>query len=198
MPAIPHNSGPVHFFFRNYNRAGTPIYIGTCETRPRIISKPTYRPVYNDIGGDVPFDRLYQGEEHLIIGTFTRWEEIAVREMQNRPLSSFGQGAPGSLLRRGRITAGDTGTLMVTEGFAYELLLYFSHFAKTFFAGNAMPPGYRFKAAYLEGPDDRENGTCDNKFRLIWYAGRRLTMAPSGFYTFDSYDQVLPPMPPVN
>ena len=118
---------------------------------------------------------MYSGQDALVSCDLIRfnwgvYETIAARS--NGPGAGFV--FPGSTF------PGEIGTLMVTEGIATGLWLRWPYSAKPSMGGtasvlptsNAMPGGYHFYAAFLQGPDDITSGTVPNKVRCNWYCAR--------------------------
>jgi hypothetical protein len=175
--ATPYCTGPALIYVRPPALSG-PAFFGTTERTPRIQIRPAWSPVYNDLGGSkVPFDMMYEGEESLESGTFTRWNELIHATLANRP-STLGS--------RGRNVAGDIGTYMIAEGMAYTLWMVFPYASKALFAANNMPPGYRFPFSWLEGPDDLdENGTNPRKIGLLWHSLRGFDPSTGSFLLYD-------------
>lgn len=162
-------TGPCDIFVGSL--AGPAVFVGHAERTPSVQIKPSFSPVYCDLFGQrVPADFLYDGEEAMISADVTRFNESTYAFMAQRPDATIA-GA-----RRGSNIPGDIGTLMVAEGYAYSLFLRFPYAAKPAFStgsGGAMPAGYRFLAAFLEGPDDLGPlGTTNRRIRLNWRAAR--------------------------
>lgn len=164
-------------------------YLGTCEKAPKIVHRPAWKPVFNDIGGtEVPFDVSYQGEEAFTFADLTRWNEPVFSALQARP--NF----PGDV--RGLNIPGDIGTLMLTEGRAYQLFIFFPYVAKPAYASGGMPAGYRFVATFLEGPDElSELGTSPRKINLIFHHIRGWDPKTQRFVC---YDHAVGAMPAIN
>jgi hypothetical protein len=194
-------TGPAHIFLSFYSSiavsgpAGvvttltTPIYLGTTERVPRLRIRAGWTPVFNDLtGGVIPYDMLYEGEEAFITGDFTRFNETTIRLLQARPRHFL------QPTNRGTIQLLDQGTLMLTEGYAFQLSMFFPYSSKLAFAG--MPLGYRFPAAWLEGPDDLDNlGTVARVDRLVFHALRIINLSNA---TMTLCDENVGPMPAIN
>jgi hypothetical protein len=150
--AQPYASGPVDVWC-GVGAGGAPLFLGHGERAPRIQIVRRYKEVTNDLGGDmVPFDKGYAGETGVVTVTLSRWNESTLAIIQDVATTLTGLGAA-----RGLNGPGEVGTLMVTEGVAYKLWLRFPFSAKAAYANaasGAQPAGYRFLAAFLEGPDD--------------------------------------------
>lgn len=173
----PYVTGPAHVFVEV---TGGVAYLGTTERTPKILIRPAWEPLFNDIGGKVPFDMSYEGEEAFISGDFNRFNESVYADMAAR---ASALSAPV----RGIDTPGNIGALMLTEKLTINLWMLFPYTAKPAMnpAGNAMPSGYHFYATYLVGPDELEPlGTTPRKIRLIWHA-LRIFDAQGNFNLYD-------------
>lgn len=170
------------------NLAKRPVFLGTGERAPNILARRAYTSVFNDITGDqVPLDKQWQGEEHFVSVVLTRWNEGVYRAMAALPRPGGDPGGDGFL---------DRGSLMVTEGLAYPLLLRFGHADKAIYAANGMPPGVRYYAAYLEGQDRHEPGTSVNRRHLMFYCANVYNPATGAIGLFDYNVSALPAIPP--
>lgn len=160
-------SGPVHFF-AGVGSGGTAVYFGTSEGSPNVDHRPTWAPLRNDLAGERPMDKSFQGEEGYISADFNRWDEGVYATMA-------GKGSPGRA--RGTHAAGDLGRLALFEGCAYQLWLQFPYSAKS--AMDDMPAGYHYWACTLEGDTMPANGMRPRKIRLLWHAMKYLTPGPN-------------------
>jgi hypothetical protein len=143
-------TGPTTFTFNG-------AFVGTCQIRPRVLFRREWEPVFNDIGGKVPLDWQYMGQDALVIGDFTRHDPAVIAAIR---------ALPGEL---GVDTVDSLGTPMVQEGKAGNLTLNFLR------SGG----GISFPAAWLQGPDMEEEGTRHQIQRLIFYCAR--TFDPGTF-----------------
>lgn len=125
--------------------SATPVLLGYGEQGVTIAVTPAFDRVMNDLGGNqLPFDRLFQGEEGavstvLTVLNWSTYESIAM----NRPFHGSGSATPGTT------TYGDMGTLMWGEQAAMELWVRFPYataFGSTF---PGMVSGYHFFNAHL-------------------------------------------------
>ena len=182
--ATPYITGPAHIYVL-LPHTSTFAYLGTAERYPKISIRPAGEPVFNDIGGKVPFDMAYMGEEAFVSADISRWNEATYAAMASRPSHSAGpvRGFNGPL---------DVGTLYIAEGLAYQLVVQFPYglgqpFAKGAYTANDMPGGYHFYASYLVGPDELEPlGTTPRKIRLIWHCLRVYNPATQSFLLYDN------------
>lgn len=155
-------TGPCHLFG---NFGGTVLYIGTAETHPIFRERPTYSRVLNDLGGAiVPFDKLYEGTDGIVVAKVNRFQYLAYDAMKSRPRHQQG----GFVGENSRL---DVGSLLIGNGLAFQLTLYWPFF-NTVNAFPGMPPGYAFYAAELEGPDDIEMGTVPHSVNMVWSVNR--------------------------
>jgi hypothetical protein len=149
----------------------SPDFLGHSERGPSFQVRPQYSPVFVDLGGqNVPFDTVYDGEDAMVTVDLTRWNNGLLEIIQDKAgLTGPGSDAPGNI-----------GTLMVTEGSAYQLYLHFPYAAKAAFSNQtngALPAGYRFRAAFLETDDSPDLGTKAKKQHLVFHCLR--TFDPS-------------------
>jgi hypothetical protein len=166
---------------------GGAAYLGTCEKAPRIVERPAWKPAYNDVGGqEIPLDISYQGVEAFTFARLTRWNESVLFALQARPTSRG---------LRGINLAGDIGSLILTEGLAMELRIFFPYVAKPAYALGGMPAGYRFPATILEGPDELDElGTAPRIVSLIFHHYRTFNPLTGAFGTYDHAVGILPPI----
>jgi hypothetical protein len=163
----PYVSGPVDIWC-GVGPGYTPLLLGWCEKFPTIQIRPSYSPVFVDIGGQmVPLDWMYQGEEALVSGDIIKWNENTyanIAAKSNRATPVRGYNGPGEM-----------GTLMVGEGVAYPLWLRFPYTGKAAFqqaVSGSMPAGYRFVASFLMNDDMPQLGTAARKIHLVWHCVR--------------------------
>jgi hypothetical protein len=185
--AIPFVTGPCGAFVR---LSSTPVFLGHCERSPSVQIRPYYSPVFSDFAGQrVPLDEIYDGEDAVISLDLTRYNEAVYTAMAARPsgMSPLGPNAP-----RGANAPGDIGSLMLLEGYTFDLWLTFPYAAKAVFSsgatGGPMPAGYHMPACYLEGPDDLGPlGTTARRLRLNFHALRTFASGSAGT-VFSWYD----------
>ncbi len=144
---------------------GKPLFLGTGEKAPRISTRRSFSPVHNDITGPViQFDKLYAGKEAFVSVVLTRWEEAVLVAIQSGPFPGRDPGSDGP---------GDDGTLMMTEGAAYPIIVRYANFdLKPGMRAAGLAPGRRFMCATLDGEEVEEPGTDANKKHLMWYCQR--------------------------
>ncbi len=168
----------------NIDSKTRPIFVGFCETHPRVEIVPRFKNLRSDATGDAPADVAWMGEEAFIFCDVIRFNEPTYARLASRPV--FYQ-------RRGISSARDVGSLMVRNKLTYRLWLRFpaAAFATMggfsgilpipFATGSAtipaaripMPAGYRFPNAYLLGPDKLDPlGTLARKVQLVFHAVR--------------------------
>lgn len=202
---IPYVTGPVHIYCgigQSFPISGSPVrgqgtvpvFLGTCETAPRIQYNPGWSPVMNDSSGDQkPYDYLYQGKDAKVFGDLTVWNWPVLEAIMNRPNSFAGGTTFDTEL------FGDIGTLMVTEGYAYNLWLEFPYgtLKPVFGSSGGMPGGIRFIAAWLIGPDEIDPGTKANKVHIQFHCQRAYDPVTGSFLLADRDVSTLPAFPPV-
>ncbi len=179
-------------------------YLGTCEFAPRILVNPRYVPIQSSVAGGpdaTPHDKFWMGEDALISGTLTDWNELVYEQVAARPVAAVG-GVPGKDSGRGR--------MMVLEGLSYSLWVQFPYATaggrKAVYGTGGMPAGYRFPAAWLGGPEDMAIGTGANKRSIIFYGaavyervqtinGASQVIYNSHFLLYDALTTYLPSAP---
>ena len=171
--AQPWVTGPAHFFvgrlpgfkigFGNGPAAPPipPIYLGTAEKTPNILTLRGWFQVFNDFTGPVlPMDEGWAQEHGFESCNLTRFSWPAVNLLQSCP--TFG-GEPGSW------DPFDVGTMMLTEEAALTLWIAFPYSVKPAYLG--MPVGYRFPAVLPYGPDDfNQLGTNAARLGLVFHS----------------------------
>lgn len=172
----PYVTGPAHIWVAF--SGGQPQYLGTTERSPRQRVKRTFAPLWNDLGGDEPFDWSYMSQAGLVMGVFTRWEESVYAQLAK---------VPRSTLVRGTDVPGDIGSLIGTEGWGVELYVAFPYSAKPVYgAVGGMPRGYRWGTTFMLGPDDMDPiGVQPRKLHLVWYCMRKFTPSAGTFLLYD-------------
>lgn len=146
-------TGPVHFYVGILSGYGA--YLGTTEGKPMEQNEAGWEELFNDVtGGVCPYDVSQQGQQAYFGGTFTRFNENIYQAIKNYPRAGGAPGAPGI---PGLMGPGDMGTLMLTEGQAYQCWMVNAYGAgsltpKAAFAASPfgiMPGGVRYVAGWL-------------------------------------------------
>lgn len=133
-------------------------FLGTCESPPKIKIVPHYKPIFNDLRGDqVPFDKMYLGEEAFFSGVVNRFNWSTWAMLNSPPNLSaalaggggvFGVGLFGPAgLSQGLDLNGEIGSLVLTEAMGMAFYVVFPFAAKPAYGSlgaNSMPAGYRF------------------------------------------------------
>lgn len=165
------------------------LYLGTAMTAPRIAKRRVYFPIYNDLSGPIlPYDKGYAGQEAWIFADLTKWDESVYRTLASAP-------RPGGFA--GADTAGQRGTLMMTEAAGYGLILRYPHYDQhPVFRANGMPAGERYYCAFLEGPDEHEPGNKANARHVAWYSQSVYDPRTGAQVLFDYEVAGIPAIPP--
>ncbi len=157
----------------------------------------------NDITGDQkPYDYLYEGTDAKVFGDLTVWNWGVLNAIMERAAPSLAIiGTPTD----GLDAVGSIGTLMVTEGIAYQLWIHFpystgpgnnaatgAHAAYTTMVG-----GYRFLAAWLLGPDEIDPGTKANKIHVQFHCQKTRVGTAGNMRLYDNVMTALPVTAPV-
>ncbi len=182
-------TGPALFYFD----FGTgPTFFGTTEGEPDIVWTPEWEPVPNQLAGSrLPLDRNFQGEEALISGVFTRYNETLLQPLMKRTTRAVGTGNV-----RGKEGAGALGAFLGQEGLAFACIVVFPYFSKPIFQKAGMAPGYRFFQCFNEGDRYPPGGTKAQRYHLRLHAARRFNIAAIGGY--DLYDNIITGLPAPN
>lgn len=155
-------TGAVHIFPGVLNAAKAFAYLGTGREAPKIRTARGWVPFFNDIGGPkISFDEVFAGEEAMISVVLNRFNGAVLSAITSVP--NFLLGA-----HPGIKPFGSTGTMMLQEGLAYPLVMTFPYFSKPAFKALGMPPGVRYYASFLEGPEEYLQGTVPREINLIW------------------------------
>jgi hypothetical protein len=187
--AQPWATGPVHIFTGtaggNTGPNASAEYFGTGERAPNIRIRRGWSPVFNDLSGtEVPFDMMYESQEAFVTVTMTRWNEPCFQRLSSMPNPATANAFGGVFLDN----PGDIGSLMLTEGLAFQLWLQFPYASKTSYgANNVLPPGLHFYSAWFEGPDEWEVGTTSNKRLCVFHAVPQFFL-PSGQFILGDYN----------
>ena len=162
------------------NITKTAFYLGTCEKAPRKMTKRHKAPVHNDLAGPmVPFDYLDAGAECWVVGVLTKWDESTYRAIASSPFAGQFAGVQGK---------SDRGTLMMTEGAGYGLILRFPFYdSHPVMRANNMTAGERFYCAFLDDQETHEPGTDANKRHLAFHCVNVWDPVTNSFALFD-YD----------
>ena len=157
----------------------TPAYLGTCQEAPKIRTNTSWAPIVNELwGNQEPYDVTYQGSYCDIYGALTKWDWNVYTRCQCRPNSLGGLWGQDDLL--------SVGTMMVTEGFAYPIWLYFPYYQnKLIFINNGAPPVYRFWAGFLVGPEEENLGTKPNSINIQFRCMRKFNPVSRKFVLVD-------------
>jgi hypothetical protein len=195
MPAVFHVTGPVwHYVVFPY----TPTvaeFLGTSEVAPRVRIKRAYKPVMNDIGGQLmPLERIYQGQECQIVTALDRYDEAVYAKIAAAPRSNLGPVA----VPRGTNGFYDTGALVQQNSGYFTLILQFP-FASTINqpVGNGMPLVYNFPICVPEQDDFNSLGTAERQTYLAITACRKYdtTVVPPRMITYTNTAGVALPNP---
>ncbi len=153
--------------------AGNPAagagFVGTCETKPTIDIDFLFKPVMNDVGGDVSMDEMYVGMQGMVTLDLNKFNYGLAESLATLPnIAGALAGAVGVVA--GRNDPGDIGSLMLTENLAFVLFIRFPYAAKAAYgagsAGGPMVPGYRFPAC-KPNKESIASGTTPHNKRFI-------------------------------
>ncbi len=190
-------TGPCAIFTGS-SANNSPVFLGHAERGVAINIRPQWRPAYSDLGGSVPFDMLYEGEDALVNADVSRYNESEYRRLADRA-TTFA----GGTSERGINDPGEIGSLMLTESIAYSLWIRFPYATKAVMQAQQMPAGYRFKAAYLQGPDALQGlGTQGpRKVNMVFHCLRDFDVSVTNTFgqgQFILYDHDMTGVPPID
>ncbi len=182
-------TGGIHVFAAPLS-GGQPVYFGTAERYPEENRNPQYEALMNDISGTkVPLDFSWEGEDAQIALPMTRWNEQLALRMEAKPnpaTTSIGgtqPSVPGSWF------AGDVGSLMGFEGFAWQFWLVRTFGAllanKAAYVGNGLLPGRHYNQCLIWSPETEESGTAPMKRLFMLYAWPLYVPALRKFVLYD-------------
>lgn len=196
--SMAYETGPVHVYVGASlvsvltlpTKAQT-FYLGTGEIAPDIIKQVKFDPVFNDLGGSLPWDYLFQGEEAVVPINLTVFNWAILNDLNAAITNTPGFNA-----------ASEIGTLMVTEGYSFHLFLQFPYYSyKAIFSTANMVAGYHFYAAFVDSVVIQP-GTKANKARINFKCVRVYQPASTGngFTLFTNsmalLDGTIPAVPP--
>ncbi len=160
--------------------SGGPVYLGTTEDGLNVSPKPFYVPVKNDLAGGQrgpDFDVCYLGEASEISGTLTRWNMNVALAMQCRWNPNIASATPGADNATAR------GTLLATEGAAYNLYIIYPYASLPAFA--TLPAGMRFLQVYTKSPERLEPGVKPYKMSFTWETIPYFAVTNGSFNNYD-------------
>lgn len=180
----PYVSGPVPIFLgQNSVSSPVPKFLGYCERMPRRMIRPTYSPVFVDVGGQqIPFDLCKQGSDAIIVCDFTYFNFPIYQELRSVTASA-------------NTVPGDLGTLMATEQgvslqAGFPLWMPFPYSAKP--SMSTMDTGEHYFCCCCMNDDLDQLGTVAMKKRLVFHAIRKFDGSVNnangwgGFTLFDT------------
>jgi hypothetical protein len=140
-------------------------YVGTGRMGPTVALRPHYRPVINDLTGEEPLDDVFASRGAVTTVDFTRFDETVLRRIESFP--NRGTSQPGVTL------PGDIGAMMIAEGLAYPLYLWYSRGgagpgANAPMIANGMPVGRRYIASRVDGDIVRKTGSQPGEVHIAW------------------------------
>ena len=122
------------------------LYLGTAETTPRLEIRPEHVPFFNSIFSTrVPLDWCDQGAANVFMADINRLNMPVATQLFSRP-------NPGGAF--GVQAAGELGSLVIQEGYAYQLAIQFPYSSKPAMSGGPGGPlqsGFTFLNARLVG-----------------------------------------------
>lgn len=172
----------------------SPQFLGYAESFPRMEFRPGWYPVMSDpTGPEKPADMSFASMDAVIAFNLTLWDERIAQSMEVFPGPGLAGGAPaGGLYSPGTWSFNDIGTLMMTEGYAFDAWVQFPFGGAT--AGptghpfmSTLPSGYHFKSCLHLGPWVPEPGAKPFKRQMVWLAWPKMKFTNRTLSLFD-YD----------
>lgn len=192
-----YSTGPAHVFVAGTGGTvtthGTPLYLGTAESRPRINIMRHWREAMNDITGQIsPMDLMYQGQSGIISVALSRWNEGVYQRIVHRSVNA---GANAADILPGVDSETSVGSLMIHEAQLTHLWLTFPKAVLPFYNGGGgltgnggpFPLGYHFFATQIADQDEMSPGT-DPLVRTLQFKAIRafdVTTRANFLYDFD-------------
>jgi hypothetical protein len=167
---------------------GSAIYIGTGMEAPDVETVYAYAPIMNDITGPTKqFDKIKGPKDAYISISFTRWNQPVIEGLEGTFPGMFG----------GAMFPGEVGTMMMTEGAAFGLVL---RYGNTDFHGALAGVGQRFGrryfAATIEGRQRDKGGTGQNSCTVLFHCQPVFIPATNVLALYDFNVAGIPPTAP--
>ncbi len=178
MAAMTHVTGPNFVFLNFPTLSSTVFFLGTCQVAPRMRINRAYKPVMNDLGGQLlPFERISQGQEGQLIMQLNRFDQAVYAKLADTPRFN-------AVLPRGSDGFLDIGAKVHDNGCYCQVIIQFP-FAGTINSpgGDAMPTVYRFVQCIPEQDDFDVLGTDAEDVMIAITATRQYQpLSVSGAY----------------
>jgi hypothetical protein len=175
--AQPYVTGPCALWV-GVGAGRAPVFLGHSEVGFTIEERPEWEPVICDLAGTkIPFDIQDMGEDAVVHGTLTRWNEPVFNKLLAHPRSG---GTPG------RNISGDRGFLMQQEGGAVPIWLVFPYVAKPAMAAGGMPPGRRYPFAVVQQKSMAPCGSKALKRLVVFHCLPAFNVATGSFTLYDT------------
>lgn len=185
MASVYHVTGPVYHYVVFPYAPTVAEFLGTSEVAPKARIRRAYKPVMNDLGGQlIPLERIYQGQEAQIVTALNRYDEAVYTKLAQAP--RYGGGAAPVFIR-GANGPLDCGALVQQNSAYFTLILQFP-FAGTVNqpSANSMPAVYRFPVCSPEQDDFNQLGTIERNTFMAITAQRFYNPVTGTFVTYDN------------
>ncbi len=184
--ARPYCTGPAAIF-ASVSTSGF-AFLGHTLGDLQIDTLPVFTPVPNDLTGEKGIDYQFMGEEDLISGTLTRYNEAVLALCQARTYRG--------IAARGTNGFGAIGGFVSLENHGFGLVLTFPYAVKPAMAAGGMPFGYYYPSAFAEG-EQMPVGTKARRIAFRFHTINTFTVANGGSSLL--YTNVLPAgLPPID
>lgn len=183
MAAFTYVTGPVYQYVVFPYAPTVAQFLGTSEVAPKARLRRGYKPVFNDLGGQLmPLDRIYQGQEAQIVSALNRYDETVYSLIAAAPRNG---GGVAPQLARGANGFLDIGALVNQNNCYFTYILQFP-FAGTVNQPANLPAVYRFLACIPEQDDFNQLGTMERQTYLAITAQRYRDPVTGTFTTYDN------------
>jgi hypothetical protein len=184
------STGPVACFVKPQDAWK---FLGYGVRAPQFFDDPAYVGVFCDLAGSQKqMDDIFDGADGSVTVELVYFNRDVLAEIQDYAGDRTGALVPGSS------QPGELGTLMVSEGCAYELCFTFPRSVKAIFqdpATGRLPACRHYFAAFLDRSSQEQGLGTPLKPTLTWNCRRAFdsdTENEFGVGEFTLYDEILP------
>jgi hypothetical protein len=160
MPGQFYATGAIGVYV-GFGPSGPYFFLGHGRRAPRQQILRQFGQVMCDLGGQKTYsDRIVDGVLGRVTVTLVRYSQATLSLIQDvaRTAGGAGNAAPAAA---GSMAPLELGSLMMTEGIVYPLVLTYPFSSKAVYGagpGGGLPAGRTWLGASLDSPDDEEGG----------------------------------------